>query len=167
MDSGRIAGFSGAMLAVLVSMSACASPSSNSTTVDSVAAPSACGVTLTWDWDGSAGAATRTEALADISAYLRSRESDLVSANARPGQGDGLDDPLKVRIAIRNLEELSRELQLVEMSAREGDDLLVEADVKQGGVVASALIIAMPAGGYRLDTLVAPGAGIDDAMCAD
>ena len=72
-----------------------------------------------------------------------------------------------MRIAIRNLEELSRALESVEMSARDGEDLLVESDVKQGGVVASALIIAVPAGGYRLDTLVAPGSTSDDPSCAD
>ena len=169
MNAGKIAGLTGAMLAVLVSMSACASPSSSASAsaVDSVPTSSSCGVTVTWDWDGSPGAATRSESLSDIAAYLKQRERDVESAGARSGEGDGLDDPLDVRIAIRNLEELSRALESVEMSARDGEDLLVESDVTQGGVVASALIIAVPAGGYRLDTLVAPGSTSDDPSCAD
>ena len=152
---------------MLVSMSACASSSSSASTVYSAPTSSSCGVTVTWDWDGSPGAATRSETLSDIAAYLKKRERDAESAGVRSGEGDGLDDPLDVRIAIRNLEELSGALESVELSAPDGEDLLVESDVKQSGVVASALIIAVPAGGYRLDTLVAPGSASDDPSCED
>ncbi|GAA3888846.1 hypothetical protein GCM10022381_33350 [Leifsonia kafniensis] len=116
------------------------------------------------EWDGSPGPATRSGAIQDQLSWFEEQASLFPRDSAR--SLDALDDPVMIRVAIRGLAALLDEVPAAESAIGTDEFMTVTSHLDDGQVLATATVMPMRAGGYRVDSFSATGWVSDDVTCS-
>jgi hypothetical protein len=116
------------------------------------------------EWDGSPGPDTRSGAIQDQLRYFEERASLFPRHSAR--SLFLTDDPVRIRVAIRGLESLLDEVPAAEKAIGTDEFMTVNSHLDDGQELATAAVMPMRAGGYRVDSFSATGWVSDDVTCS-
>ncbi|GAA3873542.1 hypothetical protein GCM10022381_15620 [Leifsonia kafniensis] len=122
-----------------------------------------CSIGWVLEWDDSPGPDTRSGAIQNQLRYFEERASLFPRDSARSQFSE--DDPVRIRVALRGLGSLLDEVPAAEKAIGTDEDMTVTSHLDDGQVLATATVIAMPAGGYRVDSFAATGWVSDDVTC--
>ncbi|GAB3129198.1 hypothetical protein [Glaciibacter psychrotolerans] len=122
-----------------------------------------CSTTGILEWDGSPGSETRSGAIQSQLSYFEGRAALLPRDATRAPSP--VDDPVMIRITVRGLASLLDEVPSAEKALSKDEEMTVTSHSIDGQVLASATVMAMSEGGYRVDTYSVTGWVSDDPSC--